>query len=180
MVANEVYRTPIAITLALALSMNKKFLSHHLFNKDGNGAMEILKGEKLDQMLLKFVPLCSPKIRNVIASLKHCPNNFGSIDCILKLKALFGYDYIQDNCFPNQQVGQKLYLFKMFVNGAMSRFDLVRQMQPSDDMLNAWMMFDHVKCVQGGTTMACHVYDMVYYKVMTIAIYDMQFRDIES
>ncbi len=32
-------------------------------------------------------------------------------------------------------------------------------------------MFDHVKRVQGWTTMACHIYESVYYKVMTIAIY---------
>jgi hypothetical protein len=57
------------------------------------------------------------------------------------------------------------------------KFDLVWRMQPSDDMQNAWMMFDHVKCVQGWTTMACHVYDLVYYKVMTIVVCDMQFKD---
>jgi hypothetical protein len=68
----------------------------------------------------------------------------------------------------------------MFVNGAMYKFDLVQQMQPSDDLQNVWMMFDHVKRVQGRTTMACHVYDLVHYKVMTITIYDMQSGVIES
>jgi hypothetical protein len=52
-------------------------------------------------------------------------------------------------------------------------------MQPNDDMQNVWMMFNHVKCVQGWMTMACHVYDLVYYKVMTIVVCDMQFKDIE-
>jgi hypothetical protein len=40
-------------------------------------------------------------------------------------------------------------------------------------------MLDHVKCVQGWTTMACHVYDSVYCKVMTI-VCDMQFEDTEA
>jgi hypothetical protein len=31
-------------------------------------------------------------------------------------------------------------------------------------------MFDHVKHVQEWTTMACHVYDSMYCKVLTIAI----------
>jgi hypothetical protein len=53
-------------------------------------------------------------------------------------------------------------------------------MQPNDDLQNVWMMFNHVKCVQGWTTMAYHIYDLVYYKVMTITIYDMQSEDIES
>jgi hypothetical protein len=75
-----------------------------LFNKNGKGLVEFLKGEKLDQMLWKFAPLCSLGICNLIVSLKHHPDNSGSIDCILKLKALSGYDYIQGNYFPSQQV----------------------------------------------------------------------------
>ncbi len=41
-------------------------------------------------------------------------------------------------------------------------------------------MFDHVKCVQGWTIMACHVYDPVYWKVMMITVYDMQSKDMEA
>jgi hypothetical protein len=40
MVVDEVCRTPTATTLAIALSMNKTFHSHNLFNKDGKGPME--------------------------------------------------------------------------------------------------------------------------------------------
>jgi hypothetical protein len=88
--------------------------------------VELLKGEKLDQMLLKFTFLCSPRIHNLIVSLKYYPSNFGSIDCILKLKALSSCDYIHDNCFHGQHVGQKVYLFKMFVDGITSIFDIVQ------------------------------------------------------
>jgi hypothetical protein len=42
-----------------------------------------------------------------------------------------------------------------------------------------WMMFNHVKRVQGWMTMACHMYDLIYCKVMTIMICDMQFEDME-
>jgi hypothetical protein len=94
MVANEVCCMPTTTTLVIVLSMSKKFLSHHLFNKDGKGPMELLKGEKLDQTLLMFAPLCSLKICNLITSPKYRLGNSSSIDCILKLKALFGYDYI--------------------------------------------------------------------------------------
>jgi hypothetical protein len=38
-------------------------------------------------------------------------------------------------------------------------------------------MFDHVKRVKEWTTMACHVYDAAYCKVMTIAVCDMQLED---
>jgi len=37
-------------------------------------------------------------------------------------------------------------------------------------------MFEHVKRVQEWTTMACHGYDPMYYKVFTIAICEMQFE----
>jgi hypothetical protein len=94
MVANEVYHTPTATILAIILSTNKNFFFHHFFNKDGIGPIELLKGEKLNQMLLKFVPLCSLRVCNLITSLKHRPSNFSFVDCILKLKAMFGYDYI--------------------------------------------------------------------------------------
>jgi hypothetical protein len=38
-------------------------------------------------------------------------------------------------------------------------------------------MFDHVKRVEVWTSLACHVYESFYYKVMMIAICDMQFED---
>jgi hypothetical protein len=87
MVIEKVCRTPIATTLAIALSMSKTFLSRHLFNEDEEGLVEVFKDEKLDQTLLRFTPLCFPSIHNLIISLKHCPNNLGSIYYILKLKA---------------------------------------------------------------------------------------------
>jgi hypothetical protein len=46
-------------------------------------------------------------------------------------------------------------------------------MQFKGDLENSWMMFDHVKRVQGWMTMACHVYDLGFCKVMSIAICDM-------
>ncbi len=136
MVIDEVCCMPTAITLAIILFVNKTFIFCHLFNEDGKGLVELLKGEKLDQMLLKFFPLCSNAIHDLIASLKHCPSNSDSIDYILKLKALFSYDYVLNNYFPSQQGGLKVYLFKMSINVATFRFDLVRWLQLGDDLQN--------------------------------------------
>jgi hypothetical protein len=61
--------------------------------------------------------------------------------------------------------------------GPGSGVDLVKRMQPSGDLEDAWMMFDHVKRVKKWTTMACHVYDSTYCRVMTIAVCDMQSED---
>jgi hypothetical protein len=51
MVIDEICHMPIVITMAIALSTNKTFLFRNLFNKNGKGLVEFLKGEKLDQML---------------------------------------------------------------------------------------------------------------------------------
>jgi len=122
MVEDKVYHMPITTTLTIILSTNKTFLFCHLFNEDGKGLVEVLKGQKLDQMMLKFVPLCSFGIHKFIASLKHCLSTFNSIDYILKLKTLSRFDYIQNNYFFSQQVGLKVYLFKMSINGATFKF----------------------------------------------------------
>jgi hypothetical protein len=50
-VVNEVYYTPIVTILTIALFVNKIFLFHHSFNKDEKGHVDLLKGEKLDQIL---------------------------------------------------------------------------------------------------------------------------------
>jgi len=51
-------------------------------------------------------------------------------------------------------------------------------MQPVGDLQNAWTIFDHVNHITSWATMACHVYNLAYYKMMTIVIYNMQFKDI--
>ncbi len=53
-------------------------------------------------------------------------------------------------------------------------------MELARDLQNAWTMFDHVKRVTGWTTMVCHVYNSAYCKMMTIAVYDMQYEDMEA
>ncbi len=44
MVVDEVYHTPTTTFLAIGLFVNKSFLSCHLFNEDGKGHVELLKG----------------------------------------------------------------------------------------------------------------------------------------
>ncbi len=58
----------------------------HLFNDDGEGPMEFLKGTKLHQVMDKFTTLCSPNVRNLVALFKHHLDNKGYIDNILGLK----------------------------------------------------------------------------------------------
>lgn len=67
----------------------------------------------------------------------------------------------------------------MFLNNCGNNVGLVRWMQPCGDLKNAWILFDHVKHVVGWNTMACHIYDSIYYKVMITIIYDMQSKSMK-
>ena len=72
----------------------------------------------------------------------------------------------------------KVFVFKMSKVGLGSGIDMLKRMQSSSNLEDAWMMFDHVKCVKKWTTMACHVYDSTNCRVMTIAVCDMQSKDV--
>jgi hypothetical protein len=52
---------------------------------------------------------------------------------------------------------QKVFFFKMSIVGYGNYVDLVEHMKISGDLKNAQMMFNHVKCVEGWATMACHI-----------------------
>jgi hypothetical protein len=93
---------PIFTSYTIALVVNKAFLYHHLFNENGEGPIQLLKGEKFNQTMSKFAPLCSLNIHNLIASFKHLLENMNFIDCIITLKAFSPSNYIQNNCFPGQ------------------------------------------------------------------------------
>jgi hypothetical protein len=41
-------------------------------------------------------------------------------------------------------------------------------------------MFDYVKCVEGWTTMVCHINDPIYYKIITIVVYNMYLETMEA
>lgn len=83
----------------------------------------------------------------------HHPINRGYIDNIFLFKSKNRYNYTQDNCFLRQLSNQKVFLFKMSIDGVANSVDLVRQMQLSGDLENAWIMFDHFKCIEGWSTM---------------------------
>jgi hypothetical protein len=123
--------------------------------------------------------LSSPNIHHTIKSLKNVTKKNGYINNILELKRRLCYNYVQDNVSLGQGV-PKVYLFKMSTHGLASGVDIVMHMQLGRDLENAWIMFDHVKHVQGWITMGCHVCDMAYCKVLTIDICNMQFEDVDS
>jgi hypothetical protein len=107
-------------------------------------------------MMDMFLALSSLNVENLVVSFKHQPRNKRYVSSIFALKANNVYYYIYDNCFPRQQIGKKMFLFKMSMHGNGSGYgcDLVKWMQPGGNCQTAWIMFDHVKCVEGWMTLA--------------------------
>ncbi len=67
------------------------------------------------------------------ASFKHHLGG-GYIDSILELKSKSQYDYIQECYFLGQVLGQKLFIFKMSINGVGSGVSFVTRMQLARDL----------------------------------------------
>ncbi len=88
-----------------------------------------------------FMPLCFLEFRNLIASFKHHYANRGYIDNILLLKPKSCYDYIQDGCFLEQMLNQKVFFFDMLVDGVAKGVNPIKQMQLGGDSENLWIMF---------------------------------------
>jgi len=69
MVKEEMFHTPGANVSTIVLATSKTFLFEPLLNEDGQGPMEVLKGNKLHQLMDKFIVLSSPNVRNLVAFL---------------------------------------------------------------------------------------------------------------
>jgi hypothetical protein len=67
---------------------------------------------------------------------------------------------------------EKMFIFKMSIEGNGSGCDLVKRMQPRGNLETHWLMFDCIKHVEL-MALTCYMYDPIYYKMMTIVMCDM-------
>ena len=170
--------TPKAPHSEVVLEASKDFLSQFLLNDEGCNKM--LSLEELEPVLSQAKDLTSPAIRKTVTSFKSL-GRLEEMDGIAKLRGTTSWAFVQTNRFPGQgDPTDKVFVFKMSEVGLGSGVDLVRRMQPGGELENAWMMFDHVKRVKKWTTMACHVYELKYRRVMTIAYCEFQSKDTEA
>lgn len=71
----EVLQTPSTIKFIIALVISKTVLFMQLLNKDGDGFLELLWGDKLNHVTDNFVELYFFNVKNLVSSLKHCLGN---------------------------------------------------------------------------------------------------------
>ena len=149
---------------------SKEFLAKHLLRPEQCDATMTV--EDMKTVMEKYTNLASPNIKNAISNFKHigCTN---SMDGISQMRGCTTLPFVQRNMFPRQGANDdKAFVFKMSEVGPASGVDLVTRMQPRGDLQDSWFMFDHVKRVNNWTTMACHIYDSQYCRVMTVAVFD--------
>ena len=179
LIEKHVERTPQATVSKIVMEVSKDLLGEYLI-RDENDPPTVLSLNKLEPVFDSCKELNSPSLRNRVYTFKYL-RRFGVMDGITKLRGLSNWAYIQRNMFPGQGDDfDKVFIFKMSEVGPGSGVDLVRRMQPNGDLEHAWIMFDHIKRVTNWTTMACHVYDATYQRVMTIACCDFQSEDKDA
>jgi hypothetical protein len=179
LIGDQVERTPSTTCSAIVLETAKEVLGPLLLAKEGD-PQKILELDELQGIFDRCKHLTSPNIRNAVTTFRtmRC---FGVMDSITKLRGASNWRFVQQNRFPGQGADiDKVFVLKMSEVGPGSGVDLVKRMQPSGDLENSWIMFDHVKQIRSWTTMACHVYDSTYCLVMTIVVCDMQSEDVAA
>jgi hypothetical protein len=179
LIENQIENTPKATKSAVVLEASKDLIGSFLLRSEDDPP-KTLTVQELYPVLDRCKDLASPNIRNKVVTFRYL-RRFGVMDSITRLRGLSTWDFVQNNMFPGQgSEVDKVYVFKMSELGPASGVDLVKRMQPTGDLELSWMMFDHVRRVRNWTTMACHVYDSTYCRVMTIACCDMQSEDAEA
>ena len=172
-VVTEVMKTPPAKNSAIVMATSKTFIADYLLKSPSNGEGHYLVGSSMEVVMDKFSTLASPNCCNFVSGSKRfVRSGMGTMDSIMALKDHSGFKYVHGSRFPGQSK-DKVFVFKMSVNLPGSGVDLVKRMQVGGDMENSWIMFDHVKRLKDWTTLACHVYDSKYCKMLTIACCDM-------
>ena len=128
----------------------------------------------------KYANLASPNIKNAISNFKHVERT-NPMDGICQMRGCTTWPFVQRNVFLGQGAdNDKVFGFKMSEVGPAFGVDLVTRMQPGGDLQDSWLMFHHVKRMNNWTTMACHVYDSQYCRVMTVAVCYMQSEDCKA
>jgi hypothetical protein len=175
-IEEQVERTPKATNSAIVMEASKKLVGELLIDPE-RALVRKYDLEELVPVLEKSKYMNSPSIKNDITAFRYI-QRFGIMDGIAMLRGCSHWAYVQENKFPGQgSNSDKVFVFKMSKVGPGSGMHLVKRMQPGGDLEDAWIMFDHVKHVKHWSTMACHVYDSAYCRVMTIVVYNMQSND---
>jgi hypothetical protein len=156
---DHVERTLHAINVAIVMEATKELVGELLLGPQSMLA-KTFTFDELVSVLDKCKYMSSPSIWNDVTTFRYLYKDLESWILLLCSK-------VATTSFMSKRTCSQI---KMLEVGPSSGGDLVKRMQSSGDFQDARIMFDHVKCVKKWTIMACHNYDSLYYRVLTIAV----------
>ena len=107
------------------MAINMEFLDKY-FIHSGPRSKKMLWGKALEDIMDKFAHLYSPNLQTTI-SLFRSGGKRGAYDSIMAMKKYTTIEYIHGNVFPGQGK-DKVYIFKMLVDGLESGVDSIKHM----------------------------------------------------
>ena len=146
LIEDQVERTPQAPFNKIVMEANKDLLGEYLLRNEDDPP-RVLSVEELEPVPDCCKELHSPSLKNKVTTFKYM-RRLCIMDGITKLRGLSNWAYIQRNMFPSQgDESDMVFIFKMSEIGPGSVVDLVRRMKPGGNLEHAWIMSNHVKCV---------------------------------
>ena len=162
--------TPQAQLRKIIMEASRNLLGEYLLHTEDD-PLRLHSLEELEPIFDCCKELNSFNLGNKVTSFKYL-QRFGVMDGITKLRGLSNWAFVQQNMFSGQGNDfDKVIIFKISQVGPSRGVDLVACMQPGANLEHAWLMSNHVNRVNSWTTMAYHVYDSIYQRVITIAYY---------
>ena len=178
-IEEQVEKTPKATNSAIVMETTKELVGELMIDLKGAPARKY-DLEELVPILNKCKYMIFPSINNNVTTFKYI-QRFGIMDGIAIFRGYSHWAYVMENKFSRQGLDwDKVFVFKMSKVRPGSRVHLVKQMQFRGDLKDMWIMFNYIKCVKYWTTMACHIYESAYCRVLTITVYNMQSKDIAA
>ena len=179
LIEEHVKRTPQALLSKIIIETNRDLLGEYLLRTEDD-LPRLLSLEELKLVFDCCKKLNSPNLKNKVTTFKYL-KRFGVMDGITKLRGLSNWAFVQQNMFLSQGNDyNKIFIFNISKIGPGSGVDLATRMQLGGNPEHAWLMSDHIKRVNVWTTMACHIYDSTYQRVMTIAYCNFQSEDKDA
>jgi hypothetical protein len=155
------------------MAASKYFLLDYLLKKSSPGEKHYLQGVSLENVMDRFATLSPSNCRNfVVEARRFVCSGMNTINSIVALNDNSNFKYIHYNWFPGQSIN-KVFVFKISIDLACSGIDFVQWMQVGRDIEHLQIMFNYMKWVKDWTTIACHIYESKYCKVLSIACCDM-------
>ena len=154
------------------MATSKNILEFPIYSNSIVGKGHHMVGSLL--IMDKFTTLTFPNCQNCVVGSKWFVHmEMGMMDSIMALKDHSTFKFVHGSRFQGQLIN-KVFVFKMCVDLHGSGVNFCKALVVRRRHGTFVDNFNHMKCLKDWTTMAYHMYDIKYCKVLTIVCCDMQ------